>query len=60
MARRLAMVPAEGAALPVYLLSYLQSFLIIKTANPIPKSELEDEPIDVDSLNTYDILQRAR
>lgn len=54
------MVPEEGAALPIYLLSYLQSFLIIKTANPIPKKELEDEPIDVNSLNTYDILQRAR
>ncbi|XP_070155257.1 MICOS complex subunit Mic60 isoform X2 [Polyergus mexicanus] len=60
VARRLAMVPEEGAALPIYLLSYLQSFLIIKTANPIPKKELEDEPIDVNSLNTYDILQRAR
>ncbi|XP_028047947.1 MICOS complex subunit Mic60 isoform X2 [Monomorium pharaonis] len=60
VARRLAMVPEGGAALPIYLLSYLQSFLIIKTANPIPKRELEDEPIDVDSLNTYDILQRAR
>ncbi|XP_032685600.1 MICOS complex subunit Mic60 [Odontomachus brunneus] len=60
VARRLAMVPEEGASLPIYLLSYLQSFLIIRTANPIPKSELEDEPIDVDSLNTYDILHRAR
>ncbi|KAG5319890.1 MIC60 protein, partial [Acromyrmex heyeri] len=60
VARRLAMVPEGGAALPVYLLSCLQSFLIIKTANPIPKRELEDEPIDVNSLNTYDILQRAR
>ncbi|XP_018052632.1 PREDICTED: MICOS complex subunit Mic60 isoform X1 [Atta colombica] len=60
VARRLAMVPEGGATLPIYLLSYLQSFLIIKTANPIPKKELEDEPIDVDSLNTYDILQRAR
>ncbi|XP_011262287.2 LOW QUALITY PROTEIN: MICOS complex subunit Mic60 [Camponotus floridanus] len=60
VARRLAMVPEEGAALPIYLLSYLQSFLIIKTANSIPKKELEDEPIDVNSLNTYDILQRAR
>ncbi|XP_011068733.1 PREDICTED: MICOS complex subunit Mic60 isoform X3 [Acromyrmex echinatior] len=60
VARRLAMVPEEGAALPVYLLSCLQSFLIIKTANSIPKRELEDEPIDVNSLNTYDILQRAR
>jgi len=54
------MVPAEGAGLPVYLLSYLQSLLIVKTPNPIPKSELEDEPIDVSSLNTYDVLQRAR
>lgn len=60
VARRLAMVPESGAALPVYLLSYLQSFLIIKSAISIPKRELEDEPIDVDSLNTYDILQRAR
>lgn len=60
VARRLAMVPEGGAALPIYFLSYLQSFLIIKTANSIPKKELEDEPIDVESLNTYDILQRAR
>ncbi|XP_050449745.1 MICOS complex subunit Mic60 isoform X2 [Cataglyphis hispanica] len=60
MARRLAMVPEEGAALPIYFLSFLQSFLIIKTIGPIPKTELEDEPIDVTSLNTYDILQRAR
>ncbi|XP_014471483.1 PREDICTED: MICOS complex subunit Mic60 isoform X2 [Dinoponera quadriceps] len=60
VARRLAMVPEEGASLPVYLLSYLQSFFIIRTADPIPKSELEDQPIDVNSLNTYDILYRAR
>jgi len=60
VARKLAMVPAEGAGLPVYLLSYLQSLLIVKTPNPIPRSELEDEPIDVTSLNTYDVLQRAR
>lgn len=60
MARRLALVPEEGASLPVYLLSYLQSFLLVKEASPIPKSEINDEPIDVESLNTYDILQRAR
>ncbi|XP_043462629.1 MICOS complex subunit Mic60 [Leptopilina heterotoma] len=60
MARRLALVPEEGASLPVYLLSCLQSFLIIEAVNPIPKSELEDQPIDVESLNTYDILHRAR
>ncbi|XP_017878174.1 MICOS complex subunit Mic60 isoform X4 [Ceratina calcarata] len=60
MARRLAMVPEEGAALPVYILSYLQSCLMIKNASPIPQREIEDHPIDVDSLNTYDILHRAR
>ncbi|XP_011142561.1 MICOS complex subunit Mic60 isoform X2 [Harpegnathos saltator] len=60
VARRLAMVPEEGASLPIYFLSYLQSFLVFRTANPISKSELEDEPIDVNSLNTYDILHRAR
>ncbi|XP_043265515.1 MICOS complex subunit Mic60 isoform X3 [Colletes gigas] len=60
VARRLAMVPEEGAALPVYFLSYLQNFLMIKNASAIPQSELEDKPIDVQSLNTYDILHRAR
>ncbi|XP_076395389.1 inner membrane mitochondrial protein mitofilin isoform X1 [Megachile rotundata] len=60
VARRLALVPEEGAALPIYFLSYLQSFLMIKNASPIPQSEIEDNPIDVDSLNTYDILHRAR
>lgn len=60
MARRLALVPEEGGSLPMYLLSYLQSFLLIKAISPIPKKELEDEPIEVESLNTYDILHRAR
>ncbi|XP_034179640.1 inner membrane mitochondrial protein mitofilin isoform X7 [Osmia lignaria lignaria] len=60
VARRLAMVPEEGAALPIYFLSYLQNFLMIKNASPIPQSEIEDNPIDVESLNTYDILHRAR
>lgn len=57
-ARKLALVPEEGAALPIHLLSYIQSALIIDTA--IPKNEIEDGPIDVESLNTYDILKRAR
>ncbi|XP_016841052.1 MICOS complex subunit Mic60 isoform X5 [Nasonia vitripennis] len=60
MARKLALVPEEGASLPIYLLSYLQSFLLVKAVSPIPKRELDDEPIDVDSLNTYEVLQRAR
>ncbi|XP_076241891.1 inner membrane mitochondrial protein mitofilin isoform X2 [Calliopsis andreniformis] len=60
VARRLAMVPEQGAALPIYFLSYLQNFLMIKSASSIPQSEIEDRPIDVESLNTYDILHRAR
>ncbi|XP_063993152.1 MICOS complex subunit Mic60 isoform X2 [Diachasmimorpha longicaudata] len=60
MARRLALVPAEGASLPIYLLSYLQSLLLVKAISPISKSELSDEPIDVSKLDTYDVLDRAR
>ncbi|KAL7306985.1 hypothetical protein TKK_0000736 [Trichogramma kaykai] len=60
MARKLALVPEEGASLPIYLLSYLQSFLLVKAVSPIPKHELDDQPIDAESLNTYEVLQRAR
>lgn len=60
MARRLALVPAEGASLPVYFLSYLQSLLLVKAISPISKSELSDEPIDFSKMDTYDILDRAR
>ncbi|XP_054001785.1 MICOS complex subunit Mic60 isoform X6 [Hylaeus anthracinus] len=60
VAKRLALVPEQGAALPVYFLSYLQNFLMIKSATSIPQSELEDKPIDTQCLNTYDILHRAR
>ncbi|XP_046422106.1 MICOS complex subunit Mic60 isoform X2 [Neodiprion fabricii] len=60
MARRLALVPENGASLPIYLLSYLQSFLLVKAVSPIPKAELDDQPIDPSALSTYDVLQRAR
>ncbi|KAJ9580047.1 hypothetical protein L9F63_004284, partial [Diploptera punctata] len=60
LARRLALVPEEGGSLPLYLLSYLQSFLLIKAVNPMPAAELADEPVDISQLDTYDILERAR
>jgi len=60
VARRLALIPEEGGSLPLYFLSFLQSFLLIKAVNPIPAAELADEPFDVAQLGTYDILQRAR
>lgn len=60
VSRRLALVPAEGARLPVYLLSYLQAALIAHPDVPISKDELEDKPFDFSKLDTYDILNRAR
>lgn len=60
LARRVALVPADGARLPMYLLSYIQSVFILTPDNPIPKEELANEPIDVSKFDTYDILNRAK
>lgn len=60
VARTLALVPEEGAALPIHILSYIQSLLLIKAASPIPQSELNDDKVDFGKLNTNEILQRAR
>ena len=60
VARRLALVPAEGAALPVYFLSFIQAALIAKPSAVISKDELEDKEFDFSQLDTYDILNRAR
>lgn len=60
VSRRLALVPAEGARLPMYFLSYLQATLIARPDVPISKDELEDKPFDFSKLDTYDILNRAR
>lgn len=56
----MALVPAEGASLPVYLLSFIQSALIATPSEPISKDELEDQEFDFSKLDTYDILNRAR
>lgn len=60
VARRLALIPAEGARLPMYFLSYLQATLIARPDVPISKDELENKPFDFSKLDTYDILNRAR
>lgn len=59
MAHRLAMVPEEGARLPVYLLSFLQSMFIINPSNAISKDELQDKPVDFNQFDNFDILNRA-
>lgn len=60
LARRLAMVPENGARLPIYLLSYLQSMFILTPSDPITIEELNNEPFDFNSLDTYEILNRSR
>ncbi|XP_050068847.1 MICOS complex subunit Mic60 isoform X2 [Anopheles maculipalpis] len=60
VSRRLALIPAEGARLPMYLLSYLQAALIARPDKPISQDELENKPFDFSKLDTYDILNRAR
>lgn len=60
LARRLAMVPENGARLPIYLLSYLQSMFIITPSEPISQAELKNEPFDFSQLDTFDILNRAK
>lgn len=60
ISRRLALIPAEGARLPMYFLSFLQAALIARPDVPISKDELENKPFDFSKLDTYDILNRAR
>ncbi|XP_022918514.1 MICOS complex subunit Mic60 isoform X1 [Onthophagus taurus] len=60
MASRLSLVPEAGGRLHMYLLSFLQSMLLVKAANPIPQSELNDEKTDFTNLSTNEIFQRAR
>lgn len=60
VARKLALVPEGGSKLPLHILSYLQSLLLVKAASPIPQAELNDEEVDFSKLTTNDILQRAR
>lgn len=60
LARQLALVPAEGARLPIYLLSFLQAVFIIRPSNPITEEELNNEPVDFSQFDTYDILNRAK
>lgn len=59
-ARKLAFVPETGASLFRYMLSYFGCWLMNMAADPIPDCEINDNPIDVSKLTTFDILKRAR
>lgn len=60
LARRCAIVPAENATLPTYLLSFVQSAFILTPSSVLTAAELRDEPVDVSHFDTYDILNRAK
>lgn len=60
LARRLALVPGDGATLPKYLLSYVQAALVIQPSEVITEAELNNEPFDFSELNTFEILNRTR
>ncbi|KAG0712639.1 MICOS complex subunit MIC60 [Chionoecetes opilio] len=58
--KRVAMVGDNGGSLLRYLLSYLQSFLVLEAFEYLPGSEVRNEEVAVDALSTYDILARAK
>lgn len=60
LARQLALVTDESDGLPTYALSYLQAALIIQPKELISQAELNNEPVDISQLNTFDILNRTR
>ncbi|XP_022827436.1 MICOS complex subunit Mic60-like isoform X2 [Spodoptera litura] len=59
-AMKVALVGREGASLPVYFLSWVQSLLLFKQFAEIPQEELENQPTDFTKLDTFDIIHRAR
>lgn len=58
--KRVSMIGDNGGSLIRYLLSYVQSFLILNAFEYLPGTEVRDEEVAVDSLSTYEILARAR
>ncbi|CAG9763865.1 unnamed protein product [Ceutorhynchus assimilis] len=60
LAMKLDLVPAEGGSLSVYILSCLQSILIIQSAVRIPQSELDDDEVNFSQLTTHEVLYRAK
>lgn len=60
LARQLALVPEKDASIVTYILSYLQSALVIQPNELISQAELNNEAIDFSKLSTFDILDRTR
>lgn len=60
LARRLALVPEKDATIMTYILSYIQSVLVIQPSELISQAELNNEPVDFSKLSTFEILDRTR
>lgn len=60
IARRVALLPEGGASLPLMFISYLQSVLVASPTPPMSCSELAEQHINPQSLNTFEILQLAK
>ncbi|XP_053619881.1 MICOS complex subunit Mic60-like [Plodia interpunctella] len=61
VAMRVALVEADGAPLPVYILSFVQSLFLFMKLPGIPRAEIEAPPQEPSKdLDTFDLLQRAR
>jgi len=60
MARRTALVGEEGGSLLLYALSYLQSLLVMTPARTCTVPNKNSEAIDIEALNTFDIVWLAR
>lgn len=60
LARQLALVPEKDATIVQYVLSYMQSVLIIQPKELISQAELNNEPTDYSKLSTFEVLDRTR
>ena len=60
MAKRTALVGDEGGSLFLYGLSYLQSLLVMSPSKNSSIPDKNSEAVDVDALNTFDIVWLAR
>jgi hypothetical protein len=59
VAKKLALVPEHGGPMWTYLLSYVQSTLMVQN-KLIPRVEAQ-KPTDINTaISTFDILQKAR
>lgn len=56
----MALVPDKNVKLFELVTSFVFTIFHIKTAEPIPKEELNNSFININELNNIDILQRAR